>query len=228
MQVSPGVYAVGAVGSTAYLLGGIELTLVDAGGPGSAGRVLRAVEWLEREPRDLTRILLTHVDLDHMGGLGPLVEATGAHVYAHPTAFERLGAGGVHWGGHGLSSAWALLRGAFVLPRRVELAGEPLDDGATLPVLGGLRVIYTAGHSPDHVVYYLEQPRLVLAGDLLEVRRGHLEALPAQGAAAREETVIALRRLAGLDPLGVFPGHGPTYRDNIALRLVRLAEILEE
>ncbi|HOG46779.1 MAG TPA: MBL fold metallo-hydrolase [Anaerolineae bacterium] len=228
MQAAPGVYVIGAVASRAYLLGGVELTLIDAGGPGSAGRVLRAMARLEHRPQDLTRILLTHVDLDHVGGLGPLVEASGARVYAHPAAFERLAEGRVPRGDRGLSSAWALLRGLFVLPRRIEMQGEPLDDGAALPVLGGLRVVYTAGHSPDHVVYSLEQPRLIFAGDLLEARRGHLEACPGPGAAARQETVLALRRLASLDPLGILPGHGPAYRDNIALRLVRLAEILEE
>jgi glyoxylase-like metal-dependent hydrolase (beta-lactamase superfamily II) len=228
MQVAPGVYAIGAVGSTAYLLGGIELTAVDAGGPGSAPRILRQVRQLERQPRDLTRILLTHVDLDHVGGLPDLVEATGARVFAHPAAFDLLAAGRVAWGDRGLSSAWALVRGAFTRPRRAQMAGEPLVDGMVLPILGGLRAIFTGGHSEDHVVYFLEQSRLVLAGDLLEARRGHLEAFPGQGALRREETVIALRRLAELDPLGILPGHGPVYRDNIALRLIRLAEILEE
>lgn len=228
MQVAPGVYAIGAVGSMVYLLGGIELTLVDAGGPGSAPRVVRYLQRLGHEPRDLTRILLTHADLDHVGGLPALVEATGARVLAGPRTLERLAAGDVPRGDRGLGSAWALLRGAFSRPRRVQMAAEPLADGVGLPVLGGLRTVYTGGHSPDHVAYFLDQPRLLLAGDLLEARGGQLRAFPGQGAAAREETVIALRRLADLDPLGVLPGHGPIFRNTIALRLARLAEILEE
>jgi len=228
MQVAPGVYAIGAVGSTVYLLGGVELTLVDAGGPGSVPRVLQYLQRLEHQPRDLTRVLLTHADLDHVGALPALVEATGARVYADPLTFERLAAGTVPPGGHGLGSIWALVRGAFSRPRRVQMEAEPLTDGMVLPVLGGLRAIFTGGHSPDHVAYFLEQSRLILAGDLLEARRGQLQAFPGRGDAAREETVVALRRLAGMDPLGVLPGHGPVYRDHIALRLVRQAEILEE
>lgn len=227
MQVAPGVYAIRAVSSTVYLLGGIELALVDAGGPGSASRILSYVGRLGHRPRDLTRVLLTHVDLDHVGGLSALIEATGARVSAHPEALRSLRAGEVPRGERGLNSAWAALRGLFS-PVRPISAGEPLADGAMLPILGGLEAIYSGGHSQDHVVYFLRQPRLLLSGDLLQVSRGHLQAVPGPTAPERQRTVDALRRLAELDPLVVLPGHGPPYRDNIPLRLIRLAEILEE
>jgi glyoxylase-like metal-dependent hydrolase (beta-lactamase superfamily II) len=226
MQVAPGVYAIRAVGSTAYLLGGIELTLVDAGGPGSAPRIMSYIRRLERQPQDLTRILLTHVDLDHAGGLAALVAATGAATYAHPEAVRRLRAGEMPRGGHGLRSSLSALR-RLLSPVGAAPHAGPLTDGALLPMLGGLQAIYTGGHSPDHVVYFARQSRLLLAGDLLQVSRGHLQALPGPGAHEREQAAIALRRLADLDPLAVLPGHGPPYRNNIALRLARLAEIAE-
>lgn len=227
MQVAPGVYAIRAVSSTAYLIGGVELTLIDTGGPGSARRILSYIQRLEHGPRDLTRILLTHVDLDHVGGLSALLEATGARVMAHPEALRRIRAGQVPRGERGLSSTWATLRRLFA-PVRPLAAGEPIADGTVLPVLGGLEAIWTGGHTPDHMVYFLEQPRLLFSGDLLQVGRGHILPVPGPAPAERTQTVGALRRLAELDPLVVLPGHGPPYRDNIALRLVRLAEILEE
>ncbi len=227
MQVAPGVYAIRAVSSTAYLIGGVELTLVDTGGPGSARRILSWIRRLEHSPRDLTRVLLTHVDLDHVGALPAMLEATGARVMAHPDALRRIRGGEVPRGERGLSSTWAALRHLFA-PVRPLAVGEPIADGAVLPVLGGLEAIWTGGHSPDHVVYFLAQPRLLFSGDLLQVGRGHLQAVPGAAPADRTQTVAALRRLAGLDPLVVLAGHGPPYRDNIALRLVRLAEILEE
>ncbi len=227
MQAAPGVYAIRAVGSTAYLLGGIALTLVDTGGPGSTPRILDTIRRLARQPHDLTRILLTHVDLDHAGALTGLVEATGARVYAHPEGVRRIAAGDVPRGEHGLRSSWVALRRLFA-PVRPVAVGEPLADGAVLPVLDGLEVIFTGGHSPDQTVYFLRQPRVLLAGDLLRNERGRLEAAPGPTPAERAQTVVALRRLAVLDPLAILPGHGPTYRDNIAVRLIRLAEILEE
>ncbi len=225
MQTAPGIYAVRAAGSMAYLLGGAELTLVDAGGPGSAPRILGAIRRLERQPRDLTRILLTHVDLDHAGALAPLVAATGARVYAHPLAVRRIQAGDVPQGERGLRSRLAGVLRVFFRVRPVP--AEPVADGDVLPILGGLEAIYTGGHSPDHVVYFVRQSRLLLSGDLLEVSRRHLQALPAPTPLGREQTVAALRHLADLDPLAVLPGHGAAYRDNISVRLIRLAEILE-
>lgn len=227
MQVAPGVYAIRAVGSMAYLLGGIELTLVDTGGPGSARRILGYLRQLERQPRDLTHIFLTHVDLDHTGALAALAEATGALIYAHPVALRRALTGDIPRGERGLRSSWVALRRLFS-PVRPVAAGEALTDGQRFPILGGLEAIFTGGHSPDHIVYFLSQSRLVLAGDLLQVRAGHLQAVPASTPAGRAQTVIALRHLANLDPLAILPGHGPVYRNNIALRLARLAEILEE
>lgn len=226
MQVAPGVYAIRAVGSMAYLLGGVELSLIDTGGPGSASRVLRYIRRLERDPRDLSRIMLTHVDLDHIGALAALVEATGARVYAHPEALRRIVAGDVPAGERGWRSSLARLRRLFS-PTGPIAGGEPLADGMVLPVLGGVEAIFTGGHSPDHVVYFLPRSRLLWSGDLLQVSRSHLEALPGPTALEREQTVAALRRLADLDPLVVLPGHGPAFRDNIALRLIRQAEILE-
>lgn len=226
MQVAPGVYAIRAVGSMAYLLGGIELTLVDTGGPGSTSRILDYVRRLERQPRDLTRVLLTHVDLDHAGALAALLIATGATVYAHPEALERLRRGDIPRGGRGLRASLTALRRLFSATGPVA-AGEPLADGTLLPILGGLEAVFTAGHSPDHVVYFQRRSRLLFAGDLLRVSRGRLQALPGPAPLGREQTVAALRRLADLDPLAVLPGHGPPYRNNVALRLVRLAEILE-
>ncbi len=227
MQVAPGVFAIRAVGSMVYLLGGAELSLVDAGGPGSAPRIVRYIRSLERQPRDLACILLTHVDMDHVGGILDLVAATGARICAHPDALRRLETGQIPRGERGLRSTLVALRRLFVRSTRLELAAEPLDDGALLPTLGGLQVIHTGGHSLEHTVFFARQSRLLFSGDLLRVSRGHLEAVPGPTPNRRQEMVAALRRLADLDPLAVLPGHGPAYRNNIALRLIRLAEILE-
>ena len=225
MQVAPGVYAIGTAGSTVYLLGGAELSLIDAGGPGGERRVIRYVRRLGREPRDLARILLTRADLDHAGALAALVRATGAAVYAHPAALPRLAAGDLARGGHGWRSWLAWLRRP--LSPAGPVAAQAVADGAVFPALGRLEALLTAGPSPDHVVYFLRPSRLLLAGDLLRVQRGRLEVGPVPGAAAAHEMVVALRRAAALDPRAVLPAQGGVWRDNVALRLVRLAEIME-
>src|SRR4029453_17565679 len=50
----------------------------------------------------------------------------------------------------------------------------PLEDGMLLPLLGGLRVVHTPGHTPGSVCLYAERLRLLFTGDVLQVIRGRL------------------------------------------------------
>src|SRR5207244_2098402 len=90
LEVVPGIHAIDAVGAKVMLLVDKRLTLVDAGGPGSAGRVLGYLVALGRRPDEVERIVLTHVHLDHTGSLRELREATGARVCVHATEASRL------------------------------------------------------------------------------------------------------------------------------------------
>jgi len=85
MEVAPNVHHIPGVIANPYLLIAPEgLMLVDAGLPGSQRRILRYLAHLRYQPADLKRILITHADFDHVGGLAALKSATGAKVYAHP------------------------------------------------------------------------------------------------------------------------------------------------
>ncbi len=46
-----------------------------------------------------------------------------------------------------------------------------LADGQRLDLAGGVRVIFTPGHTPGHIALYLERSRTLIAGDAL--RAGH-------------------------------------------------------
>src|SRR5947209_12318946 len=83
LEVVPGVHAIDAVGAKVLLFEEERLTLVDAGGPGSAGRVLGYIVGLGRRPDEVDRIVLTHGHVDHVGALADLRGATGAEVWVH-------------------------------------------------------------------------------------------------------------------------------------------------
>src|SRR5690606_6498593 len=57
--------------------------LVDTGLPGQVEQVGAALTEAGVGLRDLKRIIITHQDIDHVGSLHDLVEATGARVLAH-------------------------------------------------------------------------------------------------------------------------------------------------
>jgi glyoxylase-like metal-dependent hydrolase (beta-lactamase superfamily II) len=73
-----------------------------------------------------------------------------------------------------------------------------VDEGATL------HVIHTPGHSEDSLVAYLEEARLLLAGDTLEWPLPNL--CQRDGYASYVRT---LRQLKQLPATRILPGHGP-------------------
>ncbi|MCK9911855.1 hypothetical protein MXD81_22055, partial [Microbacteriaceae bacterium K1510] len=49
-----------------------------------------------------------------------------------------------------------------------------LTDGEELPYCGGIRVIFTPGHTPGHISLYLQQSKTLVAADAMIVWDGVL------------------------------------------------------
>ena len=152
MEIIPNVHLIPNIVANPYLLIDPDgLTLIDAGLPGSHRKILRYLAGLGYAPGDLKRILITHADFDHVGGLAPLKAATGARVFASPAEAQAMAEGHAS---RPLKPRSAITRLLFDLmaglfkPAPVKV-DEMLVDGQIFPVLGGLRVVETPGHTPD-------------------------------------------------------------------------------
>jgi glyoxylase-like metal-dependent hydrolase (beta-lactamase superfamily II) len=166
VEIAPGVHAVRLFGSTAFAIVEDEITLIDAGLRGSSRLLRRYLQRLGRSTKDITRIICTHAHLDHIGGVRELVRPE-LEVYMHPADTERLQ---ITW-----RDLLARPGPAFVgLVTRGPEDARPVEDGHTFPVLGGLRVIHTPGHTPGSICLYAERDRLLFVGDVLQVIRGKL------------------------------------------------------
>jgi glyoxylase-like metal-dependent hydrolase (beta-lactamase superfamily II) len=69
--------------ANAYLVQGERPILVDAGAPGDADRIVRALAQNNVRPADLSLILLTHGHGDHVGAANELATASGAPIALH-------------------------------------------------------------------------------------------------------------------------------------------------
>ncbi len=188
-------FTVGPLAENAYLLAdtkGKRAVLVDPGD--EAARLGRA---LGENGLELASIWLTHAHFDHVGAVAELKERYGVPVLLHPADNELLAhaaAAAAHWG--------------ITIEQPPPADGE-LSDGQVL-TLGGAEVhaLFTPGHAPGHIAFYLPAANTVIAGDALfqgsvgrtDLPFGDYEALIRS---------IKTKLLTLPEATVVLPGHGP-------------------
>lgn len=210
--------------------------LIDAGLPGSRGKITR---WAQQHfgPHNPPRaVLLTHGHFDHVGALPALCEQWGAPVYAHPMEFPYLTGRSPYpppdpTVGGGAMSLMACLypRGPINISRYL----RELPADGSVPELPGWRWIHTPGHTAGHVALFRDADRVLLSGDafvttkqesLLAVaaQSPELHGPPAYYTSDWEAAKLSVQRLAGLLPQVIATGHGPTAYGPDALRALEL------
>ena len=138
------------------------ITLVDAGLSFMQRSILRAIESLDAGP--LQRILLTHGHGDHVGAVPGIVDQLRIPVYAHRIEIPYM---------HGerpyprRKNAQASVPKGLVKPL-------PEDADGSLHAVAGLKPYLTPGHAPGHVVYYHDQDKVLIGGDLAMTKRGQV------------------------------------------------------
>lgn len=210
MHVFPDIHQVDGVSCNVYII--VEpsgLTIVDAGMPGAEKRILDALRAIDRTPRDVRHILLTHQHVDHIGGLAALVEATGAETWAHPADAPAIEGRARREAPHG---PLGLIFRTALFPRlRAATITHTVGDGATLPVLsaeGGLQVVETLGHTMGHISFYLPARKLLFAGDAVRTQNGRILPPPSMVTYDMSLALQSVRKLAALDIEACLPGHG--------------------
>jgi glyoxylase-like metal-dependent hydrolase (beta-lactamase superfamily II) len=105
---------------------------------------------------------------------------------------------------------------------RAPVDPRPLQGGEVLPILGGLEVVHTPGHTPGSICLYARAHRLLIVGDVLQVIRGRIS-LPSH--LFTEDMPAARRsiaRLAELDVDTICFAHFPDWHGGVrdALRAI--------
>jgi glyoxylase-like metal-dependent hydrolase (beta-lactamase superfamily II) len=156
-----------------YLLDGPAPVLVETGSQSSVAVVLEALEGLGLGPDDLAGVAVTHIHLDHAGGVGDLARAfPKAKVYVHELGARhladptRLVASAARVYGPLLDELYGRLD-----PTAPERLHVLLDD-ETIDLGGGrtLTAIDSPGHAKHHLGFHDSLSGLLFAGDAVGVQ----------------------------------------------------------
>lgn len=225
--VVPQVFQVRVRLSSVFLLLDQRVTIVDTGTVGSATRILSALRLLGGSADQVEHIIITHYHPDHVGGLAGLQRhvpaRTGVHAVEAPYVRGELPVPLPYPGrSEALRSRLARLSRALAPPARVDTL---LRDGDELPVLGGLRVIHTPGHTMGHICLHLPERGLLIAGDALQVRGAGRIIPPARLVGEDwEESLRSIRTLAGVEFDTLALSHFPPQRHDAHERVRRLVQ----
>ncbi|MFE0504970.1 MBL fold metallo-hydrolase [Peribacillus butanolivorans] len=194
---------------------------------------------------DITRILLTHHHLDHIGLVNRIVSTHSIPVYAHPYAilvlkrnkeytkmrieffrklYKEMGCGEIG------DKQVVNLRNPIILGEDKKIHCEIQE--ITNNQLFGFNILEIPGHAPDQVAFYGKECKWLFAGDLL------IENIPSNAFiepdydGIRTKSLVqqkqSLEKCSSLNVELVFSGHGMIIENPVDLLKERIKEIDEK
>ncbi|MCL2394830.1 MAG: MBL fold metallo-hydrolase [Acidimicrobiaceae bacterium] len=218
-QLAPGVWEIDTLLSgweritAGYLIEGPAPVLIETGSQSSVPALLAALRVLGLAPGELAGIAVTHIHLDHAGGVGDVARAfPHATVYVHERGArhladpERLVRSAAQVYGSLLDSLYGRLDPTP--PERIHV----LADGEQITVGPGrtLTTVDSPGHAKHHLALHDSGSGILFAGDAVGVRLPDVGVLrPATPPADfdLDQALESLRKFAERRPAGIALAH---------------------
>jgi glyoxylase-like metal-dependent hydrolase (beta-lactamase superfamily II) len=156
-----------------YLIEGPAPVLVETGSQSSVPALLAALDDLGVSPNELAGVAVTHIHLDHAGGVGDVARAfPNATVYVHEKGARHL------VDPSRLVDSAARVYGELLDKLYGRLDPTPaervhvLDDGETIDIGGGrtLTTVDSPGHAKHHLALHDSLSGILFVGDAVGVR----------------------------------------------------------
>lgn len=210
-----------------------EMLLIDCGYPGFLPLIKKAAEAKGINLDDLTKIVITHHDFDHMGALAECKEEYPNALIVSSDIEERYISGQEkslrlqqaealydslpEAEKENAESFHELLRS--VQPVNVDLLVKVRD---VFPWCGGTEIIATPGHMPGHISLYLKECKTLIAGDALVVENEELCIANPQYTLDMGEAKMTIQKLLGYDIEKIICYHGGIYIGDIKAALQKI------
>lgn len=214
-----------------------EIILVDTGIPGQLEEISKAMEKAGVSFNNLSKVILTHQDFDHIGSLSKILKASDHKIEVLAHAEDKPYIEGekppIKMNPERIAKMLESLpedqrqkiQVMFGTPLTA-IVDQTLSDGEVLPYCGGITVIFTPGHTPGHICLYLHESKTLIAGDALVVTDGMLQGPNPQATPDMERALQSIKKFTNFDIEQVICYHGGLYKDNVNQRLAELANTL--
>jgi len=161
------LYSIPQAGSV-YFLDEDRKALVDTGPATSSQTVIEGIRQIGRKPADISYIIISHIHLDHSGGVGTLLESMPqAEVVAHHKAVKHIVNPDklVKSALEAQGEEWMMMNGAVVPVDAHKV--KPAVDGDKIPLGSNqvLTLLETPGHAPHELSIYESRNGGVFVGD---------------------------------------------------------------
>lgn len=186
-----------------------DVILVDTGYPGHLEDIRNNLVKLPNGR--ITKIIITHHDYDHLGSLYEIINGFDhkIEVYAHELTKPYI------------QGEQSLIKTGITVPKTV--VDYTIKDRQLLPFCGGITVIFTPGHTPDHISLYHHSTKTLIAGDALTADQGQLQYPNKKFTLDMEQALVSLNRFLDYEIDTVICFHGGVCTDQVNERLSTLA-----
>ncbi|ARX66269.1 MBL fold metallo-hydrolase [Bacillus thuringiensis] len=186
--------------------------LIDTGFPGQIKDIQVEMEKVGVSFDKLKVVILTHQDIDHIGGLPELLQRCRSNikVYAHELDKPYI------------EGDLPLLKDGNIENRPKGKVSDTVIDGQELPYCGGILILHTPGHTPGHISLYLKQSKILIAGDSMYSVNGMLGGIHAPTTINIKEAQQSLKKYLNLHIESVVCYHGGFSKRNINVQLQNL------
>lgn len=222
-----------------YLVTGPAPVLVETGSQSSVPALLAALDSAGLQPDDLASVVVTHIHLDHAGGVGDVAKAfPSATIYVHEKGARHL------VDPKRLVDSAAMVYGPLLDSLYGRLEPTPAErvkvlyDGDEIDVGGGRRLVAidSPGHAKHHLGLHDSGSGILFSGDAVGVRlpdAGILTPAVPPPDFDLDQALCSIDRFAARSPTGLAFAHYGLVGDPQAVleeakaTLVRWAEVAE-
>lgn len=211
------------------------MVLIDCGYEGQLPLIEEAAAKHDIDLHDLKGVIITHHDIDHMGGLYELKQKY-PQVKIYTPVTEEPHVNGKHKSLRLIQAEkmfdelpndhkpWAIEFQHQLASMKCVEVDESFDEEGTLPFMKDVISIHTPGHMPGHISLYIPSEKTLIAADAVVIENGELNIANPDFTLDIKQAIESVKKLSKLHINTLICYHGGMINTDIQMKLLKLSQ----